>query len=63
MAGCITAVAWSYGAKIYQPFNLVPFAGGSTGVQTAGWFNHEIKFFSGPERVKNAGCRGWAAKY
>lgn len=28
--------------KIYAPFNLVPFAGGNTGVQMAGWFNREI---------------------
>lgn len=29
--------------KLYAPFNLLPFAGGSTGVQMAGWFNKEIK--------------------
>lgn len=29
--------------KLYAPFGLVPFAGGSTGVQMAGWFNREIK--------------------
>ena len=28
--------------EVYEPFNLVPFAGGSTGVQMAGWFNKEI---------------------
>ena len=28
--------------ELYAPFNLVPFAGGSTGVQMAGWFNREI---------------------
>lgn len=28
--------------EVYQPFNLVPFTGGSTGVQMAGWFNREI---------------------
>lgn len=28
--------------EVYAPFNLVPFAGGSTGVQMAGWFNKEI---------------------
>ncbi|MBT5388726.1 MAG: TRAP transporter substrate-binding protein [Porticoccaceae bacterium] len=28
--------------ELYEPFNLVPFAGGSTGVQMAGWFNREI---------------------
>ena len=28
--------------EAYAPFNLVPFAGGNTGVQMAGWFNKEI---------------------
>jgi TRAP-type mannitol/chloroaromatic compound transport system substrate-binding protein len=28
--------------EAYAPFNLVPMAGGSTGVQMAGWFNKEI---------------------
>jgi TRAP-type mannitol/chloroaromatic compound transport system substrate-binding protein len=28
--------------ELYAPFSLVPFAGGSTGVQMAGWFNREI---------------------
>jgi len=28
--------------EIYAPFNLVPFAGGNTGVQMGGWFNREI---------------------
>ncbi len=28
--------------EAYAPYNLVPFAGGSTGVQMAGWFNREI---------------------
>ncbi len=28
--------------KVYAPFNLVPFAGGNTGVQMGGWFNKEI---------------------
>ncbi|BFM18676.1 TRAP transporter substrate-binding protein DctP [Maricurvus nonylphenolicus] len=28
--------------EVYEPFNLVPFSGGSTGVQMAGWFNKEI---------------------
>lgn len=28
--------------ELYEPFNLVPYAGGSTGVQMAGWFNREI---------------------
>ena len=29
--------------ELYEPFNLVPYAGGNTGVQMAGWFNREIK--------------------
>ena len=28
---------------VYEPFNLIPFAAGNTGVQMAGWFNREIK--------------------
>ena len=28
--------------ELYEPFNLVPYAGGNTGVQMAGWFNREI---------------------
>ncbi|WP_323846174.1 TRAP transporter substrate-binding protein [Microbulbifer magnicolonia] len=28
--------------EIYAPFDLIPLAGGSTGVQMAGWFNREI---------------------
>ncbi|QQD18231.1 TRAP transporter substrate-binding protein DctP [Spongiibacter nanhainus] len=28
--------------EAYAPFNLIPFAGGNTGVQMAGWFNKEI---------------------
>ncbi|AMO54369.1 ABC transporter substrate-binding protein [Endozoicomonas montiporae] len=28
--------------EVYKPFNIKPFAGGSTGVQMAGWFNKEI---------------------
>lgn len=29
--------------EAYAPFNLVPLAGGNTGVQMAGWFNKEIR--------------------
>jgi TRAP-type mannitol/chloroaromatic compound transport system substrate-binding protein len=29
--------------ETYAPFGVVPFAGGSTGVQMAGWFNRELK--------------------
>jgi len=28
--------------EVYAPFNVIPFAGGNTGVQMAGWFNREI---------------------
>lgn len=28
--------------EVYAPFNLIPFAGGNTTVQMAGWFNKEI---------------------
>jgi len=28
--------------EVYEPFNVIPLAGGSTGVQMAGWFNKEI---------------------
>ncbi|MEX2125939.1 MAG: TRAP transporter substrate-binding protein [Woeseia sp.] len=28
--------------ELYEPFNLVPFPAGQTGVQMAGWFNKEI---------------------
>ncbi|GGO64179.1 TRAP transporter substrate-binding protein [Bowmanella pacifica] len=28
--------------EVYKPFGVIPFAGGNTGVQMAGWFNKEI---------------------
>ena len=28
--------------ELYEPFNIVPFPGGNTGVQMGGWFNKEI---------------------
>ena len=28
--------------ELYEPFNLIPFAAGNSGVQMAGWFNREI---------------------
>ncbi|MGD8176175.1 TRAP transporter substrate-binding protein [Marinimicrobium sp. ARAG 43.8] len=28
--------------EVYKPFNLIPFPGGNTGIQMAGWFNREI---------------------
>ena len=42
MAGCTTAVDWNSGVSC-MPFGVRPFAGGSTGVQMAGWFNRELK--------------------
>tara|TARA_Y100001960_G_scaffold96329_2_gene103643 strand:- start:7080 stop:8180 length:1101 start_codon:yes stop_codon:yes gene_type:complete len=39
-------IHWGGGQELweeaYAPFNLIPFAGGNTGVQMAGWFNKEI---------------------
>ena len=39
-------IHWGGGQELweeaYAPFNLVPLAGGNTGVQMAGWFNKEI---------------------
>lgn len=29
--------------ELYKPFGVIPFAGGNTGVQAAGWFKKEIK--------------------
>ena len=29
--------------ELYAPFGVTPFAGGSTGVQMAGWFNRELR--------------------
>ncbi len=29
--------------EAYEPFNLLPFPGGNTGVQMAGWFNRELE--------------------
>lgn len=29
--------------EVYRPFDLVPYAGGNTGVQMGGWFNKEIQ--------------------
>ena len=28
--------------EIYEPFNIIPFPGGNTGVQMGGWFNKQI---------------------
>ncbi|WP_455218129.1 TRAP transporter substrate-binding protein [Kaarinaea lacus] len=42
--------AWLYGGggldlwrEIYQPYNLVPFPMGNTGIQMGGWFNKKIE--------------------
>lgn len=29
--------------EVYEPFNIIPFPGGNTGIQMAGWFNKEIE--------------------
>jgi TRAP-type mannitol/chloroaromatic compound transport system substrate-binding protein len=29
--------------ELYEPHGIIPFAGGSTGVQMAGWFNRELR--------------------
>lgn len=29
--------------ELYAPFGVIPFAGGSSGVQMAGWFNRELR--------------------
>ena len=41
--------AWIYGGggdalykELYEPFDVVPFAGGNTGIQMGGWFNKEM---------------------
>jgi len=28
--------------EVYEPFDIIPFPGGNTGIQMAGWFNKEI---------------------
>jgi TRAP-type mannitol/chloroaromatic compound transport system substrate-binding protein len=38
--------------EAYAPYNLVPMAGGSTGVQMAGWFNKEINSIEDLEGLK-----------
>jgi len=42
--------AWFYGGgglelwrELYKPFNVMPFPGGNSGVQMAGWFNKKIQ--------------------
>lgn len=38
--------------EVYAPFNLVPFAGGNTGVQMGGWFNKEINSMADIQGLK-----------
>ena len=38
--------------EAYAPFNLIPFAGGSSGVQMAGWFNREINSIADLQGLK-----------
>ena len=45
--------AWLYGGggyelwkELYEPFDVIPFAGGNTGPQMGGWFNKEINGIS-----------------
>lgn len=40
--------------EAYEPFNLIPFAGGNTGVQMGGWFNKEINT---PDDIKGLKMR------
>ena len=38
-----TAEGYELWKETYEPFNLIPFPGGNTGVQMGGWFNKEIR--------------------
>jgi TRAP-type mannitol/chloroaromatic compound transport system substrate-binding protein len=38
--------------EVYDEFNLIPAAGGNTGVQMGGWFNREIKSLSDLKGLK-----------
>ena len=38
--------------ELYEPFNLVPFAAGNSGVQMAGWFNKEINSLADLQGLK-----------
>jgi TRAP-type mannitol/chloroaromatic compound transport system substrate-binding protein len=38
--------------ELYEPFGLIPFAGGNTGVQMAGWFNKEINSLADIQGMK-----------
>ena len=47
--------------ELYAPFGVVPFAGGSTGVQMAGWFNHRLNTRADLEGLK-MGFPAWPAR-
>ena len=38
--------------ELYEPFGLVPLAGGNSGVQMAGWFNKEINSLADIQGLK-----------
>lgn len=38
--------------EVYAPFNVIPLAGGNTGVQMAGWFNKEVNSVSDLKGLK-----------
>ena len=39
-------------AELYEPFGLIPFAAGNSGVQMAGWFNKEINSLADLQGLK-----------
>lgn len=38
--------------ELYEPYNIIPFAGGNTGVQMGGWFNREINSIADVKGLK-----------
>jgi len=38
--------------ELYEPFNIIPFAGGNTGMQMGGWFNKAINNFDDLQGLK-----------
>ena len=38
--------------ELYEPFNIIPFAGGNTGMQMGGWFNKPIEKFEDLKGLK-----------